>query len=96
MRPTVVILGFVLGSAAAISFALGGTVIVFALLRSEYPRLDAEIAPLLTSTGLFVSLSVAAAASFYGELKQRTWRRFAQLGLVAALIVVTAYESLGR
>ena len=94
MRPAVVILGFVLGSAAAISFALAGTVIVFALLRSEHPRLDAEIAPLLTNAGLFVLLTLAAAASFYGELKRRPWRRFAQLGLGSVLIVVAAYQSL--
>jgi hypothetical protein len=95
VRPAVVILGFVLGSAAAISFALAGTVIVFALLRSEHPRLDAEIGPLLTNTGLFVLLSSAAAASFYGELKQRSWRRLAQLGLAAMLIAVGVYLSLG-
>jgi len=94
VRPAVVILGFVLGSAAAISFALAGTVIVFALLRAEYPRLDAEIAPLLANTGLFVVLTSAAAASFYGELKQKPWRRLAQVGLAGMLIVVAAYQSI--
>ena len=94
MRPAVVILGFVLGSAAAISFALAGTVIVFALLRAEHPRLDAEIAPLLTNTALVVLVSLAAAASFYGELKQRSWRRFAQVGLAGMLVVVAAYQSI--
>ena len=93
MRPTVVILGFVLGSAAAITFALAGTVIVFALLRSEYPRLDAEIGPLLANAVLFLLLTLAAAASFYGELKQRAWRRVAELGLVSMLIAVTVYQS---
>ena len=43
MRPTVVVLGFVLGSAAAITFALAGTAIVFVALRSEYPRLEYRV-----------------------------------------------------
>ena len=43
MRPAVVVLGFVLGSAVAITFALAGTAIVFVILRSEYPRLDGEL-----------------------------------------------------
>jgi hypothetical protein len=62
MRPAVVVLGFVLGSAAAITFALAGTTIVFVALRSEYPRLEGELRPLLVSVGLF-SLLTAAGSS---------------------------------
>jgi hypothetical protein len=94
VRPAVAILGFVLGSAAAITFALAGTVIVFAVLRSEHPRLDAELPPLLANVALFVLLTAVAAASFYGEVKQRTWRRLALVGLLLMLAVVAGYQTL--
>lgn len=92
MRPTVVVLGFVLGSAAAITFALAGTTIVFFTLRQDYPRLEAELVPLLKSAGLFVLLTAAAAGSFYGEIKGRRWRGIAHAALLAALTVVAAYH----
>jgi hypothetical protein len=96
MRPAVVILGFVLGSAAAITFALVGTGIVFITLRSEHPRLESELGPLLISIGLFSSLTVAAAGSFYGELTGRGWRRAAQAALLVTLAAVAAYHAWPR
>ena len=93
MRPAVVVLGFVLGSAAAITFALAGTMIVFVVLRSEYPRLEGELHPLLNSLALFALLTIAAGSSFYGEIKQRRWRRIALTGLVAMLAAVAAYHA---
>lgn len=93
MRPTVVILGFVLGSAAAITFALIGTAIVFAVLRSEYPRLEAELRPLSISVVLFALLTVAAGSSFYGELKLKEWRRSSWLALGVMLVAVAAYHA---
>jgi hypothetical protein len=91
MRPAVVVLGFLLGSAVAITFALLGTAIVFALLRSEYPRLDDELEPLLTSVGLFSLLTAAAGSSFYGEIKGCRWRRSAFAALLVMLAAVAAY-----
>ena len=93
MRPTVVILGFVLGSAAAITFALAGTTIVFFALRSEYPRLEGELRPLLISLGLFSLLTAAAGSSFYGEIRERHWRRAALGALLAMLVAVAAYHT---
>ena len=96
MRPAVVILGFVLGSAAAITFALAGTTIVFIALRAEYPRLEEELRSLLTSVGLFSLLTAAAGGSFYGELKTTRWRRLAQTALLVALAAVAAYVAWPR
>jgi hypothetical protein len=93
MRPTVVILGFVLGSAAAITFALAGTTIVFFALRAEYPRLQEELRPLLISAGLFSLLTAAAGSSFYGEIRERRWRRVALAALLVMLVVVAAYHA---
>ena len=99
MRPAVVVLGFVLGSAGAITFALVGTTIVFMTLRSEYPRLEDELRPLLINVGLFSLLTLAAGTSFYGELRERPWRRVAQgllLVVLAAVAASLAWPTLGR
>ena len=96
MRPAVVVLGFVLGSAVAITFALIGTMIVFVALRSEYPRLDSELGPLAISGCLFSLLTVAAGSSFYGELKGRRWRRGALAALLVMLVAVAAYHAWPR
>jgi hypothetical protein len=82
-----------MGSAAAITFALAGTTIVFFALRAEYPRLGNELRPLLISLALFALLTAAAASSFYGELRERGWRRVALAGLVAMLAAVAAYHA---
>jgi hypothetical protein len=95
VRPAVALLGFILGSAAAITFALAGTLVVFVVLRSEHPRLDAELPPLLANVALFVLLTTAAAASFYGEIKRRAWRGVALAGLLLMLAAVTIYQALG-
>jgi hypothetical protein len=96
MRPAVVVLGFILGSAAAITFALMGTLVVFIVLRSEYPQLEGELNPLLISGGLFSLLTIAAGSSFYGEIKQRGWRRLAWLVLFVVLAVVAVYHAWPR
>ena len=96
MRPAVVVLGFIFGSAAAITFALVGSVIVFAVLRSEYPRLDAELPSLLTSVVLFMLLTAAAGGSFYGEIKRRPWRHGAWAGMLVMLALAAAYHAWPR
>ena len=93
MRPGVVVLGFVLGSAAAITFALLGTMIVFVALRAAYPRLERELRPLLISATLVSLLTVAAGGSFYGELKACPWRRGALVAMLAMLVAVAAYHA---
>jgi hypothetical protein len=85
MRPSVVLLGFALGSAASITFALLGVAVVFAVLGSEHPRLRSEFPTLLSSLALFAVLTAAAAASFYGQLRVKPWRRFAIAALFGGL-----------
>ncbi len=74
MRPSVALLGFVLGSAAAITFALAGVAVVFTVLRSEYPRLDSELPALLGSLAMFAGLTAVAGVSFYGQIRGAAWR----------------------
>jgi hypothetical protein len=43
MRPLTVLTGIVLGSAAATTFGLAATVVVFAVLASEEPQFRSEL-----------------------------------------------------
>jgi hypothetical protein len=91
MNPAAVLLGFVLGSTAAITFSLTGVAIILLLLRSEHARLAGELGPLLLHLAIFTALTAVAALSFYGEIKQAGWRRVSQAGLAAALAVVVVF-----
>jgi hypothetical protein len=75
----------VLGSAAAISFALAGVAVVFTVLRSEYPRLDSELPALLGSLAMFGALTALAGASFYGQIQRASWRWPAHAALLLGL-----------
>jgi hypothetical protein len=84
MKPSVALLGFVLGSAASITFGLIGVVVVFLFLPSETPRVRSELPLLLRSLAVFAALTLLAGLSFYGQLKDASWRRLA----IAALLVL--------
>ncbi len=90
MKPSVVLLGFVLGSAAAITFGLLGVVAVFLFLGSDYPVLQTEFPILGASLGAFAGLTVLAALSFYGQLRVRPWRR-AAVGLLLIALAATGW-----
>ena len=91
MYPLTVLLGIVLGSVFSIALGLAVVALVFWLLKSDYPRLETEFLPLLGSVAIFWGLTIAAAASFYGELKRRSWRALAQLALGAAIVGIGWY-----
>ena len=77
MRPSVALLGFVLGSAAAITFGLAGVAVVFVLLKKDYPRLAVELPALLANLAAFMALTAVAALSFYGQIRRHRWRHVA-------------------
>jgi len=85
MRPSVALLGFVLGSAAAITFALAGVTVVFTVLRSEYPRLESELPALLGSLAIFAALTSVAGGAFYGQIQRAAWRWPVQAALLLGL-----------
>jgi hypothetical protein len=92
MRPSVVLLGFVLGSSCAITFGLFGVAIVFLWLQPEYPRLENELPSLWLSLAMFAVLTGAAALSFYGQLKGTAWRRLAVAALLLGIGAVGWYH----
>jgi hypothetical protein len=98
MRPSVVLLGFLLGRSGAICFGLFGVAFVFWVIGPEHPELAEEIGPLLRHLGRFGMLSIASAVSFYGLLQQRPWRRLgvAVLVLVLGLVIADLVPVLAR
>ena len=85
------LLGFLLGSAAAITFGLTGVMIVFLVLQGEHPRLAAEVRPLLTHLAIFAALTAFAGASFYAEIRRPGWRPASFAGLAIACIGVVLF-----
>jgi hypothetical protein len=64
---------------------------VFLVLGPEHPELRSEVGPLLSHLWRFSVLTVTAALSFYGLLRQRPWRRLS----VTALVLVLAWLAIG-
>src|SRR5262245_53158824 len=90
MQPLAVLIGVVLGSAAATTFALAATLVVFLVLAGDYPQFRAEL-PLLAVYALtFAGLTALAGLSFIAELRRPRWRPWAQLSMWLALAGVAA------
>lgn len=90
MRPLTVLTGIVLGSAAATTFGLGTTLIVFLVLSRDSPEFSSELPMLARYLAIFVALTVLAGISFIGLAKNRPWRRWAQLAMWGALTALAA------
>ncbi len=57
MRPLAVLNAIVFGSAAAITFGLGGVLVIFLILQGQYPQMRAEFPVLVRSSALFALLA---------------------------------------
>ena len=90
MRPLTVLTGIVLGSAAATTFGLAATLIVFVVLSDEHPQFRGELPLLAVYLGIFAGLTALAGASFIGLARARPWRRWAQAALWATLSLLAA------
>lgn len=90
MRPLTVITGILLGSCLAITISLAAVLFVFLILGDEYPRLESEFRPLLSSVFIFLGMTIISAASFYALLINHTARWWAQ-GLMWSGLAATAW-----
>ncbi len=90
VRPLTVLTGIVLGSAAATTFGLGATLVVFAVLADEHPQFRAELPQLAGYLAVFIGLTALAGLGFVGLAKQRPWRGWAQTALWVALAALAA------
>jgi hypothetical protein len=79
-----------LGSAAATTFGLAATLVVFLVLSGETPEFRDELPLLAVYLGIFAVLTALAALSFIGQARQRPWRRWAALGMWGSVVVVAA------
>jgi len=99
VRPLTVLTGIVLGSAAAATFSLVATLIVFMFLVDEFPQYRAELPMLAVCTAAVAGLTAVAACSFIGQIRSRPWRYWA-LGamwtVLAVLITVYVQVRLSR
>jgi hypothetical protein len=84
------LLGIVMGSTVSLAVGLGLTLVVFLLMPEHADRLAAERAPLLKAVLLFTFIAAAAGSSFYGEIRERTWR-FPVHAVTAALLGVAVW-----
>ena len=85
MRPLTVLTGIVLGSAAATTFGLGATLIVFLVLSGETPQFRDELPLLAGYLAIFVGLTAMAGISFIGLARDRPWRHWAQAAMWGSL-----------
>lgn len=91
MRPLTVITGILLGSCFSIALSLAMVLIVFLFLGDEYPRLQHEFQPLLTSMLIFLCMTTLTAGSFYSLIKMTWWRKWSQTAMWLGFASTTAY-----
>lgn len=91
MRPLSAVTLIILGSCFAITFSLTAVIIVVLVLGDEYPRLQHEFDPLLSSAVLFFGMTIVAAFSFYTLIKNHALRHWAQAGMWLGLLATGYY-----
>jgi len=88
LRPLAVLTALIFGSAAAISFGLTATAVVFLVLGSEEPRLADELPSLIRSCGWFLVLAGVSGTALYATLKELKWRWAGQAAMWLSLVLI--------
>jgi hypothetical protein len=96
MRPLTILTGIVFGSAAATTFGLAATLVVFAILAGEDPQFRTELPQLAVYLAVFIALTALAGLSFLGLAKERPWRGWAQAALWLSLAGLAALYAATR
>ncbi|MCH7509013.1 MAG: hypothetical protein IIB68_04145 [Proteobacteria bacterium] len=91
MLPLIIISAILLGSSVAITASLSVVAFLFFLMVDEYPYLQAQLVPLLTSAGLFLLLTICCVLGFFGLLKKTAWRWWGQAAMWTMLLVIGLY-----
>ena len=91
MRPLTAITAIVLGSCVAITVSLAAVLFVFLVLGDEYPRVQHEFRPLLSSMFIFLGMTIISAASFYALLINHPARWIGQALLWSGLLATGWY-----
>jgi hypothetical protein len=88
VQPLTVLLGIVMGSSVALLAGLAMVLGVFLLMPEYSDRLSGEYGPLVRAVLWAVLLVVTSAAAFVGQLRGKSWRTFAQVGLAVSVALV--------
>ena len=92
MRPFTVLIGILLGSSASMTFGLIAVLLVFLVLLGSHPTLSPGLPRLLAGVVVFSMLTAASAGSFLGQLRARSWRRWAHVATASCLgLIVLMY-----
>ena len=91
MRPLTVITAIVLGSCVAITVSLAAVLLVFLVLRDDYPRVQHEFRPLVSSMFIFLGMTTISAASFYALLINHAARWWGQALMWSGLLAIGWY-----
>ena len=91
MRPLTVVTGIVLGTCGSIAVSLALVLVVFLFLGDDYPRLQHEFRPLLTSMSIFLGMTAIAAGSFYSLVVNHRSRYWLQAALWIGIIATGWY-----
>jgi hypothetical protein len=74
MRPLAALIGIITGSAVSLAVGLTLTWMVLLFLPEHSDRFAGERGPLLQAMALFALTAAVSGASFYAELRARSWR----------------------
>ncbi len=91
MRPLTAITLIVPGCCFAIMVSLTAVIIVVRVLGDEYPRLQHEFDPLLTSLLVFAGMTVISTASFYSLLINHAARYWGQVRMWVGLLLTDGF-----
>jgi hypothetical protein len=85
------ITGILLGSCLAITVSLAAVLFVFLVLGDDYPRVQHEFKPLLSSMSVFLGMTIISAVSFYALLINHAGRWWSQALLWSGLVATVWY-----
>ena len=91
MRPLAAVTLIILGSSFAIMVSLSAVIIIVLILGDEYPRLQREFEPLLSSLAIFVGMTAISGLSFYGIIKNHAARYWGQAAMWGGLLLTGLY-----
>lgn len=91
MKPLTVVTGIVLGTCFSIAVSLAAVLLMFLILRDEYPRLAHEFQSLIVSLAIFTAMTAISAVSFYWMLTRHRYRFAGQAALWVG-VFVTGYS----
>jgi hypothetical protein len=91
MQPLTALIGIVMGSAVSLLAGLTMTLLVFLFLPEFRDRLQGEFQPLVFAIVWAAVLTAAAAAAFFGQLRQHRWRVYGLLTLTGVILAMGRY-----